>query len=259
MKCERSVFVVVVLSALQASSARAERHMTGLDIDIIGGGGPPFNMGGGILVDARPFRSFQFEALAIAGASLGAKPDGKLGSPVTVAGTAFPRCNLLTWESLDHLAGWQGGFGFWLEPRPRMNSLAIELGTSWGALPFRWGTMRSAQTTEFRYVLYPAFGLRWDSFDENDKFLFSRYTLGVRTYYGPIGAPGVAANGDPVYWGPPGASESAFPGRSWGAMGFASMVVRNYFAFGVEAGGGAVPPSPKLWLRMWVGLSIPAL
>jgi hypothetical protein len=139
MKCERSVFAVVLVSVLQASSARAARHMTGLDIDIIGGGGPPFNMGGGILVDARPYRSFQFEALAIAGASLGAKPAGKLGSPVTVAGTAFPRFNLLTWESGHEWCGWHGGLYKWFEPQPRTNSLAIELGTSWGALPFRWG------------------------------------------------------------------------------------------------------------------------
>jgi hypothetical protein len=256
--------VIGTLLLATTSTAQAERRLTGLDLDVVAGGGPPFNMGGGILLDVRTLRLLQFEVQALAGASLNGKGDGKLGAPVTVAGAGFARLNMLTWESwsrpfvcMERTVG--GCWGTYSSPVPRMNALSLEAGGYWGALPFRWVSER---TSDFRYVFYPAIGLRWDSFDEQGSFMTDRWSLGVRAHYGPVGAPATPSGGEGLVWGPPGGLDPpVFKGGAWGAVGFGSMVIGNYFAFGLEMGGGAVPPtsSMALWFRVWLGASIPLM
>lgn len=268
-----STAALAAAALLLAVDAQAGRGLTGLDVAAVVGGGPPFNMGGGFAVDARPWRRLQFELAAFAGPSIGAQPQGKLGLPITIAPSFFARINFATWQASVRpfvclQATANGCLGVEDQPIPLTHALSLELGVLAGALPFRWGTVNETAYTkhfaeravEFRYVLYPAFGLRWDLYDEGDNLTRDRGTLGLRVYHGPVGAPGAPGAGESLTWGPPAEYEfSPYEGRSWGAAGLASIVLFRYLATEVELGGGALPSALPLWLQVWFGASIPVL
>jgi hypothetical protein len=219
-------------------------------------------MGGGLAIEALSKFPVQFEAMVIAGPSLGHQ-GAKLGSPVTAYGETLARLYFFGWKSNEDsgirvrcTGSCPDSIYDLAKGAARLNALAIEVGSYWGALPFRWGILTNTYFQEtrsqYRYVAYPALGLRWDSFNTDGTSLASRWTLGVRGLYGPLLAPDKPTSGETMVWGPPeDTNPPVFKSGGFAATVFGSLFVAKYLLFGAEAGGGAVPSS--LWFRIWLG------
>lgn len=220
--------------------------LTGLDLDVLYGGSIQFNQGIGALIDVRPHRFVQLEAVAFYGK----------GSDVhtwTDSGKVFLRVPFLDWV----------GHGF--NNHLVHETLSIEAGSHWGTLPF-------GKSSDLGYLLpldhvfYPSLGLRFDWYDKmTENPVGTRmWTVALRGHRGPFGTPAPAPGTD-LYWkGSPGDNNGTapYPGARYGFSLYARVTLLYYVTVAVELGGGAVPQSQApfaFWGGYWIGASFPLL